>query len=174
MYIGFRGSRGPEGASRGKYQQIDHSAGMVDHPRLPRIAGVPVGSITEMPTRRILVVEDELNVRLTVAQMLRLSGYEVHEAATGDDAVMLARATDLDLVLSDIRLPGIDGYEVFRRIRVLQPCVRGVAMTGFAGSDTRRIALDAGFDCLIHKPFTFDALLQAVASSLEPPNCDTE
>ncbi|NLB97529.1 MAG: response regulator, partial [Armatimonadetes bacterium] len=46
-----------------------------------------------MPTRRILVVEDELNVRLTLAQMLRLSGYEVLEAATGDDAIALARGT---------------------------------------------------------------------------------
>ncbi|HHX39753.1 MAG TPA: response regulator [Armatimonadetes bacterium] len=122
-----------------------------------------------MPTRRILVVEDELNVRLTLAQMLRLSGYEVLEAATGDDAIALARGTNLDLVLSDIRLPGIDGYELFRRIRALQPEIRGVAMTGYADGASQRMALEAGFDCLLRKPFPFNVLLQAIASCLGSP-----
>ena len=121
---------------------------------------------------RILVVDDEPNVRLTVAQMLRIFGYEVAEAASGAAALALVRSTEFDLVVSDIRMPGMDGYETFRAIRALRPGIRGVAMTGFADDASPRTAQDAGFVRLVRKPFTFKTLLEAIEATLDP-NRDT-
>jgi len=115
-----------------------------------------------MPAGRILVVDDEMNVRRVVADMLRLAGYEVTEADSGEEALAAAQTTPPDLLLSDLRLQGIQGFELLQALRESRPGLRAIAMTGFADETCRRAALDAGYHHVICKPFSIRDLMAAV------------
>jgi CheY-like chemotaxis protein len=118
---------------------------------------------------RILVVEDNpLNLKL-VRDVLEHAGYEVVDAATGEDGVALAGRLQPDLVLMDLQLPGIDGTEALRLLRngVLDPGVPVAAVTALAMPADRAAAADAGFDGWIEKPISVRALPAQVADLLE-------
>jgi CheY-like chemotaxis protein len=109
-----------------------------------------------MSARRILVVEDNpLNLKL-VRDVLTAYGYEIVEAQTGEDGVSLAADCAPDLVLMDLQLPGIDGYEALRRIRQDPRTgeVPVVALTAFAMREDRERTADAGFDGYLSKPIS--------------------
>ena len=109
-----------------------------------------------MSGRRILVVEDNpLNLKL-VRDVLTASGYDVVEAGTGEDGVSLALEAAPDLVLMDLQLPGIDGYEALRLIRE-DPRLGAlpvVALTAFAMREDRERTARAGFDGYLSKPIS--------------------
>jgi len=109
---------------------------------------------------RVLVVDDEpANVTLMAAR-LRAFGYEVHEAASGEEALRLLRQWPMDLVLSDVRMPGIDGCELVRRIRA-DASLGGppvVLVTGYDGPEERAQGLDAGADDFLTKPIQLPEL----------------
>jgi CheY-like chemotaxis protein len=109
-----------------------------------------------MSGHRILVVEDNpLNLKL-VRDVLTAYGYEIVEAQTGEDGVSLAADCAPDLVLMDLQLPGIDGYEALRRIRQdpRTGAVPVVALTAFAMREDRERTADAGFDGYLSKPIS--------------------
>jgi PAS domain S-box-containing protein len=104
--------------------------------------------------RRILVVDDNADVLHTIAAYLRPGGHEVLEAADGEGALQAAEVHRPDVVLLDIGLPGMDGYEVARRIRQ-RPWGRDVtivAMSGWGQEDDKRQAAEAGCDRHLTKP----------------------
>jgi PAS domain S-box-containing protein len=104
--------------------------------------------------RRILVVDDNADVLHTIAAYLRPGGHEVLEAADGEGALQAAEVHRSDVVLLDIGLPGMDGYEVARRIRQ-RPWGRDVtivAMSGWGQEDDKRQAAEAGCDRHLTKP----------------------
>jgi two-component system cell cycle response regulator DivK len=117
-----------------------------------------------MSTGRILVVEDNPKNLKLVRDVLQHSGYEVIEATSGEDGVRLADEEHPDLVLMDLQLPGIDGTEALRRIRVGQhnADVPVVAVTAFAMNDDRQRAFDSGFDGYVEKPISVRSLPQQV------------
>jgi signal transduction histidine kinase/CheY-like chemotaxis protein len=123
------------------------------------------------PSGRILAVEDNLDALEAVTTMLRLAGHEVETAEDGPAAVAKACASHPEIVLLDIGLPGLDGYEVARRIRS-QPWGRDVvliAMTGWGQDKDKREARAAGFDAHLTKPVDpeeLERLLQARAATL--------
>ncbi len=78
--------------------------------------------MTPVTPNRILVVDDEERIRSLVGSYLREEGYQVDEAATGEEAVVAVRARPPDLVVLDVRLPGIDGVEALRQIRRYPTC----------------------------------------------------
>jgi two-component system cell cycle response regulator DivK len=115
-------------------------------------------------SRRILVVEDNEDNRCIVRDLLTATGYAVVEAETGEAGLELAQRDRPDLILMDVDLPGIDGYEVTRRIRLV-PALRAipiVAVTSYAlsGDDARAFA--AGCDAYVAKPFSPRALLATI------------
>src|SRR6185437_3367023 len=83
-------------------------------------------------TMRILIVDDERPILLTLAANLELDDFEVATAESGAAALELLARETFDLVLSDVRMPGMNGVELFRRIRQLRPDCPVVLMTGFA------------------------------------------
>jgi signal transduction histidine kinase len=110
--------------------------------------------------RRILIVEDNRDGREALRTLLDLAGHEVHEAEDGLSGVEAAAILAPDLALIDIGLPGIDGYEVARRIRA-QPhgrAMRLVAISGYGQPDDRRRAMEAGFDAHLTKPLGMERL----------------
>ena len=121
-----------------------------------------------MTHNRILVVEDNPKNLKLVRDVLTHSGYEVIEATSGEDGVRLAGETAPDLILMDLQLPGIDGAEALRQIRVsdTNPDVPVVAVTAFAMNDDRERAFESGFDGYVEKPISVRALPQQVRDFL--------
>lgn len=120
----------------------------------------------------VLLVDDDAAVRRVTGRYLALLGYTVVEAASGWDALALTRAElRIDLLLSDIALPGMRGPALLEALRQQQPALRAVLMTGYAAE-----ALDPGQwpanTGLITKPFTLDELRACLARCLRRATCD--
>jgi two-component system cell cycle response regulator DivK len=119
-------------------------------------------------TRRILIVDDNDDNRRILRDLLTHAGMEVIEALSGEDAVASARTERPDLVLMDIQLPGIDGYEATRRIKA-EPTLSQlpvIAVTSYALSGDEAKARAAGCDGYVAKPFSPRALLATVKQYL--------
>jgi two-component system cell cycle response regulator DivK len=119
-------------------------------------------------SRRILVVDDQEDNRRILRDLLTNSSFEVIEAKTGEEAVTLAESSLPDLILMDIQLPGIDGYEATRQIKA-KPALRAtplIVVTSYAlsGDDAKSFA--AGADGYVSKPFSPRALLAKVRELL--------
>jgi len=115
-------------------------------------------------SRRILVIEDHEDNRRIVRDLLTSAGYEVIEAVTGEDGVAMADSHRPDLILMDIQLPGLDGYEATRQIKG-KPELRGipiVVVTSYALSGDDVKAREAGCDAYVTKPFSPRALLAKI------------
>ena len=114
---------------------------------------------------RVLVVEDNHDAAESLLMLLEVLGHRVRMAHDGVTAIDLARASVPDVMLVDIGLPGVDGYEIARRVR-RDPDLRHVilvALTGYGGEEDKRKALAAGFNHHLVKPVNVDALEQLVA-----------
>ena len=119
--------------------------------------------------RTILVVDDHEDNRRILRDLLRSAGYEVVEATTGEDGVAAAKARKPDLILMDIQLPGIDGYEATRRIKADDALRRIplIVVTSYALSGDDAKALAAGADAYVAKPFSPRAMLAKVREYLK-------
>jgi two-component system, cell cycle response regulator DivK len=118
--------------------------------------------------KRVLVIEDQEDNRRIVRDLLASAGYETVEAATGEEGVALAEADPPDLILMDIDLPGMNGYEATRRLKS-NPAMRRipiVAVTSYALSGDDKKAFDAGCDAYVTKPFSPRALLAKIREYL--------
>ncbi len=111
----------------------------------------------------VLVVEDEEVVRRLVRQVLEQAGYDVADAADGAEALELAASRRIDLLLTDMTMPGLSGREVAEQLRAAQPELKVIYMSGYADG-----ALEQGVEVL-EKPFTFDVLTEKIVRVLETP-----
>ena len=134
----------------------------------PRAGAGDVGDGSEAPgsgSKRILVVDDNLDSAESLATLLRIRGNEVMTAADGPGALKAAATFRPEVVLLDVGLPGMDGYEVARQMRQ-QPATRRallIALTGYGRIEDREAALKAGFDKHFTKPIDPKTLYQYVA-----------
>jgi len=112
--------------------------------------------------RRVLVVEDDADIRALLALHLDDLGCEVVEAASGEAALGRLDGERLDLVLLDLRLPGIDGLELCRRIRAAPRYTPILMLTARAAEADRVVGLEAGADDYLTKPFGIAELLARV------------
>ena len=112
-------------------------------------------------SKRILAVDDQEDNRQILRDRLTAAGYELVEAVDGEQAVETAERMVPDLILMDIQLPGIDGYEATRRIKAnpLLKAIPIIAVTSYALSGDDEKAFEAGCDAYIRKPFSPRALL---------------
>ena len=118
--------------------------------------------------RKLLYVEDNDDARAVMSEMLRLSGYDVKEAATGVEALAAAALERPDAILLDIGLPDMNGYEVARQMRMLSNlrAVPIVALTGYGGSREKHAATKVGFSANLTKPVDPDELTRTVEAVL--------
>jgi signal transduction histidine kinase len=113
---------------------------------------------------RVLVVDDSEDTVWMLARLLETEGAEVVAATSGPEALRLAGETDLDLVLSDLSMPGMDGYELLRELRV-RPATAEVpvlALSGFDQAEDARRTQAAGFSAHLSKPIELERLLEVV------------
>jgi two-component system cell cycle response regulator DivK len=117
----------------------------------------------------ILVVEDDDKSRKLVRDLLTVKGYEIIEAETGEEGVDLAQKRGPNLILMDIRLPGIDGIQALGRLRaeVATREIPVMAITASVMTSDRQRVLDAGFSAFQSKPINVKDFLAAVEQLLE-------
>ena len=115
-------------------------------------------------SKRLLVIEDQEDTRRIMRDLLTSAGYEMIEAMTGEEGVTLAERERPDLILMDIQLPGLDGYEATRRIKANPALSRIpiIAVTSYALSGDDIKAREAGCDGYVTKPFSPRALLAKI------------
>ncbi len=131
---------------------------------LPR-AAPPQAQAGDSPTvpvspRRILIVDDNVDAANSLSELLKLDGHATVPAFSAEDALSLAESFAPDVVLLDIGLPGMDGYEVAKHLRRSASCgnVTLIALTGYGQQEDRDRAQAAGFDAHLVKPVDFTAL----------------
>ena len=120
---------------------------------------------------KILVVDDETNLRTLVGSYLRAEGYEVAEAADGAEAVESVRRRHPDLVVLDVRMPGMDGIEALREIRTFSE-VFVIMLTARAEEADKVIGLSVGADDYLTKPFSPRELVARVKAVLRRSRSD--
>jgi len=127
----------------------------------------PVARETSETPRRVLIVDDNVDACETLRELLEVHGHQVDTANDGASGLERALALQPDVVLLDVGLPRMDGYEVARRIRASRGIRRPllVAITGYGAPEDRQRALDAGFDADVTKPVDYSTLISLLASS---------
>jgi DNA-binding response OmpR family regulator len=117
--------------------------------------------------RKILLLDDDEAIRQMLGRVLTQEGYMVIPAATGQRALELAAATELDLALLDLNLPGQNGWDVFERLTAEEPLLPIVIIT--ARANQLFVALGAGAGALMEKPLDPPRLLQIIRDLLDEP-----
>ncbi len=113
-------------------------------------------------TRRVLVVDDDVEMVRTLADILRLRGWTTDVAYSGEEAVAAELDGDYELVLMDIKMPGMDGVTAFRQMRVNNPAARVVLMTAHTEPEIMRAAVSEGAVRVLSKPVDMRALLSLI------------
>lgn len=144
----------------------------MDHVRDTRInAGISDSSVAGKPLQTILVVDDDANIARIIVRNLLLEGYQTLEARNGQEALECVRTTEPDLILLDVEMPLLDGFETLRRLRKASDIP--VIMLTVRAEDADKIrGLELGADDYLTKPFNREELhlrVKAVLRRFEPP-----
>ena len=119
-----------------------------------------------MACRRALVVEDDSAIRRGVCDMLRFHGFEVQEAADGDEGLEQAQSAEVDIVLLDLILPGTLGLEILEQVRNSRPTLPIIIMTAKGEEADRIKGLKLGADDYVVKPFSIKELIARIEAVL--------
>jgi DNA-binding NtrC family response regulator len=125
-------------------------------------------------TKHLLIVEDEAALREVVAERLADQGYDVVQAANGEEAVDRLAEFAFDIVVTDLRLPGIDGGKVLEAAVTRYPDIIGIVVTGYGTVKDAVAAIKRGATDFVTKPFQFDELLHVLDSALEQRRLKSE
>jgi CheY-like chemotaxis protein len=149
-------------AAGGLHAQDAPSQGGDHAPRKPRADGAP-----RLPGVRVLVVDDDADTRLVLEHILRDAGAQVSLAASADEAMHALATQRPDVLVSDIGMPDVDGYELMRRVRALPDasCARlpALALSAFTRERDETRAREAGFDTYVPKPLEAELLVREIA-----------
>jgi len=133
-------------------------------------AAAPCAPVAATTPLRVLVVDDNVDAAEMLGSLLELLHHVVKVAHHGETALQTAAHFGPDVVLLDIGLPGLDGYEVAKRLRTLPSCANAVlvAVTGYGREEDRRNAQQAGFDLHLTKPVAFEDLEKLLKAAPRP------
>jgi len=107
----------------------------------------------------VLIVDDEPNMRTTLGDILQEEGYEIDTASSGEEAVAKCGRRAYDVLLMDVRMPGIDGVEAFRQVRRLQAGARVILMSAYSVDELKQAALDDGAIAFLPKPLDIENVI---------------
>ncbi|MGZ5967565.1 MAG: response regulator [Polyangiales bacterium] len=118
--------------------------------------------------RSVLVVDDEQDLREVIGDLLDAEGYDVTTAASGDEALRLARARHFDVVTRDLRMPGLSGRDTIAALRRIDPRTVPIVVSGYATpEDTKACRVLGAFDVL-PKPFDIERLISVIGDAMAP------
>jgi len=118
-------------------------------------------------SKKILVVDDEIGIRQSLKKILEKEGFEVVTASNGEEAFKVIRGGDIDLLISDIRMAGMDGLELLKVSKSVSPYTEVIMITGYASVDTAVDSMKQGAYDYITKPFKKADILKAVQKAIE-------
>ena len=110
----------------------------------------------------ILIVDDQFGIRVLLTEVLQKEGYETFQAANGPQALSLAANHEIDLVLLDMKIPGMDGIEILKKLKEMKPDIRAIIMTAYGELDLIEKAKELGALTHFAKPFDIDDIRAAV------------
>ena len=118
--------------------------------------------------KRILIVDDEYKVAFFLQESLRgLGGYEVMRAETAERALQVCQEQSFDLVVTDFRLPGINGLELMRQLRAIRPAIRTILITAYGSDEIEAEAYALQARGYLTKPFHIEEFVRVVQAALE-------
>jgi DNA-binding NtrC family response regulator len=117
--------------------------------------------------QRLLVVEDEASMLRVLELQLSSAGYQVAKASSAEEALKVLASGNVDLILTDLKLPGVDGLELLRRVRGMDSSLPVIMMTAFGTVETAVQAMKAGANDYVLKPFALDDLMITIEKVLE-------
>lgn len=158
-----------EGLGRGSEFVVKLPLALPPEPNAPARLPAPLPAAGTRAIE-VLVIDDNLDAAESIAEVLKMEGHRVHVATDGLSGIMKAHELKPDVVLCDIGLPDVDGYEVARALRADDSLrsTRLIALSGYAQAEDRRRAREAGFDAHLAKPASLEALLAAVTGRDRP------
>lgn len=124
-----------------------------------------------METKKVMIVDDEQNVRQLLSKVLKKEGYNTYTACDGKEGLELLQNTGIDIIISDIRMPNMDGIEFLHKVKDIDPGIGFILITAFATTETAIDALKSGAQDYVTKPFDISEIVTAVkkvAAALEP------
>ncbi|EKN64875.1 two-component response regulator [Neobacillus bataviensis LMG 21833] len=120
---------------------------------------------------KILIVDDQFGIRILLNEVFQKEGYQTFQAANGVQALDIVTKHDPDLVLLDMKIPGMDGIEILKRMKVIDPDIRVIIMTAYGELDMIQEARDLGAITHFAKPFDIDDIRAAVRKHI-PQNAN--
>ncbi|MFC4736488.1 response regulator [Bacillus daqingensis] len=117
--------------------------------------------------QKLLVVDDQIGIRLLLKEVLEKDGYETFEASNGQAALDMIQSEEPDLVLLDMKIPGMDGIEILREMRARSMATEVFMMTAYGEMELMREAADLGASQQFSKPFDIDIVRQSVRRFFE-------
>jgi CheY-like chemotaxis protein len=158
-----------DGAGRGTTITISLPAAVADAPAAIHPDCEAAGSARHLRELRALVVDDQADSREVIAAMLASAGAVVLQADSAGAALEILSRERVHLLVADIAMPRMDGYELMRRARATYATLRAVAVSAYARPQDSSAALAAGFDAYCAKPVELPALLAAIGSVATAP-----
>ena len=131
-------------------------------------------SETPLPRARVLVVDDDEGVRTYLAKALPKEKYEIETAEDGLKAVERLRAQEFDLLITDLRMPGMNGLGVIRAAKQQWPRIAMLVVTGNSTEASAIEAMNSGATGYLTKPFSLEAILRTVSRVLGEPGAEVE
>jgi CheY-like chemotaxis protein len=136
----------------------------------PAVAESSAETVLESAQKTILLVEDQAVVRELLANVLAESGYSVLTASDGDSALALAGTAVFDLMLTDLMMPRMSGWDLAQRVRALHPRIKVIFMSGSSGEQLVRQQPAGAGVAFLQKPFSMQALSAKVRQMLAKPS----
>jgi two-component system response regulator (stage 0 sporulation protein F) len=116
--------------------------------------------------KKVLIVDDQFGIRVLLQEVLLQEGYQVFQAANGPTALEIVKQESPDLILLDMKIPGMDGLEILRNLRKMGAESKVIMMTAYGELDLIQEAMEMGALAHFTKPFDIDELRQAVNAHL--------
>ena len=127
-----------------------------------------------MEGKPILIVDDEKNIRLTLSQALEILEVETDTAANGEEALAKLKEREFGLILLDLKMPGMDGMEVLRRVREIRPDIRIIIITAYGTVESAVEAMKLGAVDFIQKPFSPEEIRELVSRVMDREKLDEQ
>lgn len=119
-----------------------------------------------MDKQKVLIVDDQNGIRVLLVEVFSNEGYKTFQASNGKLALEIVRKESPDLVLLDMKIPGMDGLDILKHIKQIDPGIKVIMMTAYGELDMIKEATDLGALMHFTKPFDIDELRQAVNNQL--------
>ncbi|MBF0343405.1 MAG: response regulator [Nitrospirae bacterium] len=119
-----------------------------------------------MSKKKVLIIDDEEIVRISCKRVLETEGYDVALASSGPMALGFITMESYDLVITDLMMPDMDGFELLSTIRNKWPSLKVVVMTGYGTDETNVKSVELGADVFLKKPFLPEQLLTVASSTI--------